>query len=200
LYPFHSLATVFLHLFFHNSLAHHYGHCHGKRPLAFKYRVKAADQAISRGAFSDGLRFAQNASKNAVNKEELKILLMVISRALRDITATAEGGGVNGSGGMSVKRLSLSYSNNQDMEQFHTRVTSYLKLKMETESALERLSKGHITPGEVTPGNRNRLVIQKQHTVKLTWQPSYVASKMAEDSSSDEEDEETEKKSFCTVS
>lgn len=174
-------------MFFPCSLAHHYQHSHGQRALAFKYKVKAADQAISRGAFTDGLRFAASASKLALTKEELRVLLMVISRALRDINAAQDNS-------ISVRRKSMSFNASNDMEQFHHRITNYLQLKISTEAALERLGKDKATPAEVTPGNRNRLVIQKQPSARLTWQPSYVVSRLNEDSSSDEEEDEDPKK------
>ena len=183
---------------FYPSLAHHYQHSHGQRALAFKYKVKAADQAISRGAFTDGLRFAHSASKLALTKEELRVLLMVISRALRDINAAQDNS-------MSVRKVSMSFNASNDMEQFHHRITNYLQLKMSTEAALERLSKDKVQTSEVTPGNKNRLIIQKQPSARLTWQPSYVASRLNEDSSDeeDDDDEETKKTSLfakCVIS
>jgi hypothetical protein len=159
--------------------------------------VKAADQAISRGAFTDGLRFAHAASKIALSKEELRILLSVISRALRDINAAQDNT-------MSVRKISMSFNTSNDMEQFHHRITNYLQLKIQTEAALERLNKDKVNTTEVTPGNKNRLIIQRQPSAKLTWQPSYVASRLNEDSDdSDDEEEETKQTSLfskCVIS
>jgi len=177
------------------SLAHHYQNSPGKRALTFKYKVKAADIAISRGAYTDGLRFAQSSSKFAVSKEELRVLLLVISRALRDINSSIE---IHAHG----RRRSLSFSTTTDMEQ-QARIASYIQLKLTTEASLEKLTKGVVTPGEVTPGNKNRLVIKKQPSARLTWQPSYVASKLNEDNSDDDDDDEEEevkKKGMCVIS
>lgn len=52
---------------------------------AFKYTVKAADQAIYRGAFSDGLNYVQNAAKLDMDVENIKVLIRVINRAIQDL-------------------------------------------------------------------------------------------------------------------
>jgi len=45
-------------------------------------------------------------------------------------------------------------------------------------------------------------LIKKQPSARLTWQPSYVASKLNEDNSDDDDDEEEEvkKKGMCMIS
>lgn len=150
-------------------MAQHYLHSIGKRALAFKYKVKAADQAISRGAFNDGLQFAQSAAKLAVSKEELRVLLMVISRAVRDITAA--NGGLNATNSSTGRRMSSTFNaggtpnnaeNNFGNSEVSQRMSTYIQLKISTEAALEKLSKGAVKSEEVTPGNKNRLVIHKQ--------------------------------------
>ena len=154
-------------------MAQHYLHSIGKRALAFKYKVKAADQAISRGAFNDGLQFAQSAAKLAVSKEELRVLLMVISRAVRDISAA--NGGTTGARRMSTtfNNLGTSNSNSNAESNFNNntevgqRMSTYIQLKISTEAALEKLSKGAVKSEEVTPGNKNRLVIHKQPSGKF---------------------------------
>lgn len=175
-------------------LAQHYIHCIGKRSLAFKYKVKAADQAISRGAYNDGYQFAQSAAKLAVSKEELRVLLLVINRAVRDLSNTipnlaaigstrrksvaANGNGVNGNPTVQ----DLIKSNAPEAQ----RMMPYVQLKVQTEAALEKLSKGAVKSDDAAAsGHKNRLIINKQPSGKLNWQPSYVASKMLDDSDSD---------------
>lgn len=53
--------------------------------LAFKYTVKAADQAIYRGAFSDGLNYVQSAAKLEMDANNVKVLIRVINRAIQDL-------------------------------------------------------------------------------------------------------------------
>jgi hypothetical protein len=199
--------------------------------LAFKYRVKAADQAISRGAFSDGFRFTQAAADLAESKPELNMLLKVISMAIRCISKQNSSIGV-----MPARRLSGSFvagvaspltassnnhsstnnniintnsssnnnnsSNNQG--QGHGLRAEYLKLKIAMEAKLEKLLKGHVKAEEASPGNKNRIVISKQPSARLTWQPSYLAQNENQDSSDDEEDSDEEetvkKKGMCVLS
>jgi hypothetical protein len=187
------------------SLSHHYQKNQPKRALAFKYAVKAADQAISRGAFGDGLRFAQIASPLAHSKAELRVLLLVITRALHDIGPTVafnqmkKGGGRTGSftGPASGKDVASNKAS-----PFNSRVSAYLQLKITTENALEKLSKGtSVKPEEAQSGNKNRLVIKKQPSARLNWQPSYVASKLNDESDSDEDEtEKLVKKAWCSIS
>lgn len=189
------------------SLGFHYHKSNQRRHLAFKYKVKAADQAISRGAFSDGLRFTQAAAELAESKPELAMLLKVISIAIRDIASI---GGVpqrrnSGSfvAGVGSSPMSLSTNNNNPQTRSQGLRSEYLKLKIAMEAKLEKLSKGHVKAEEASPGNKNRLVISKQPSARLTWQPSYLASKQDDSSSDDdssEEDKVEKKKSACIVS
>jgi class 3 adenylate cyclase len=213
------------------ALGHHYQKSNLRRHLAFKYRVKAADQAISRGAFSDGFRFTQAAADLAESKPELNMLLKVISMAIRCISKQNSSIGV-----MPARRLSGSFvagvaspltassnnhsstnnniintnsssnnnnsSNNQG--QGHGLRAEYLKLKIAMEAKLEKLLKGHVKAEEASPGNKNRIVISKQPSARLTWQPSYLAQNENQDSSDDEEDSDEEetvkKKGMCVLS
>jgi hypothetical protein len=54
--------------------------------LAFKYTVKAADQAIYQGAFADGLNFVQRAVKIESDVSNKRRLLRVIERAIDDLS------------------------------------------------------------------------------------------------------------------
>jgi hypothetical protein len=205
------------------TLGHHYQKSNLRRHLAFKYRVKAADQAISRGAFSDGFRFTQAAADLAESKPELNMLLKVISMAIRCISKQNASIGV-----MPARRLSGSFvapappltassnnynstsnsnnnsNNNSTQGQGHGLRAEYLKLKIAMEAKLEKLSKGHVKAEEASPGNKNRIVISKQPSARLTWQPSYLAQNENQDSSDEEEDSDEEetvkKKGMCVLS
>eukprot|EP00981_Chlorochromonas_danica_P015276 scaffold11522_cov239-Ochromonas_danica.AAC.3 len=181
---------------FYPILSAHYQKVISKRQAAFKYAVKAADQAVSRGAFGDGLRFAQIASTMAINKAELKVLLLVISRALHDIGPTVSLAQTN-------RRQSITSSNKSPHRLLPTgpgagisaaansRVSAYLQLKVNTEAALDKISRNvSVKPEEAATGNKNRLVISKQPSARLNWQPSYVASKLNDDDDSDDDDED----------
>ena len=71
-------------------LGYHYKRCPEKRGFAFKYELKAADQQIGRGAYSDGLSFLVSASKLAEQENEMTVVLDVISRAIEDIRIDSE--------------------------------------------------------------------------------------------------------------
>lgn len=194
-----SFPVLNFYFWLSNRLAQHYVNCIGKRSLAFKYKVKAADQAISRGAYNDGFQFAQSATKLAVSKEELRVLLQVINRAVRDLSnimpnlaaigstrrRSISGTGTGLNGNPSVQEL---INSNAPEAQ---RMMPYLQLKIQTEAALEKLSKVAVRPEDASgSGTKNRLVLNtKQPSGKLNWQPSYVASKLMDDSDSDSDTE-----------
>jgi hypothetical protein len=81
------MLTVYLFLSATYRLAYHFGKVQGKRSDAFKYTVKAADQAIKRGAMTDGLTAVQNASKMAIARTEYRVLINVVDRALDELQA-----------------------------------------------------------------------------------------------------------------
>lgn len=161
-------------------MGHHYKNSLGKRHLAFKYEVKAADQAICRGAYNDGLKFVDMASNLAVNKSELKVLIAVISRALDDLSPQLKIG--NG------KTRRLSFNRGKALT---NTVAAYMQLKINAEAALGKVSKTvnlsssasiRTTPAsgvdELTPlPASNRILVSRQPSAKLTWEPSYVAAR-----------------------
>lgn len=59
-----------------------------KRGEAFKYTVKAADQAISKASYPDGLAFLQLAVPFAQGMDEYRTLLEVVRTALEDLAPT----------------------------------------------------------------------------------------------------------------
>lgn len=116
------------------------------------------------------------------------MLLLVISRALHDIGPTVSLAQVQ-----ATRRYSQSApspAKPKPVPGANSRVSAYMQLKVNIENSLERISKGaSIKPEEAMTGNKNRLVINKQPSARLNWQPSYVASKLQNDSDSEDEDE-----------
>lgn len=176
-------------------LANHYKASHGQRQLAFKYKVKAADQAISRGAFNDGLAFVQEAATLAVSKPELKVMVDVISRALRDLAPVNTGKLTH-----AVRRLSRQFNSSQEFDQ-NSRIAAYLQLKLSLEAQLEKLVGPKPLDKGGPGGPRNPALINKQPSARLNWQPSYVASKQDEDDDEEEERRKKQQKGWgCLVS
>lgn len=74
---------------FYPSLSYHYRSCCNilkeKRPTALKYTLKSADQAISRGAYTDALTFLEIAKPHAETHDELKVFIAIVRVAIRDI-------------------------------------------------------------------------------------------------------------------
>jgi hypothetical protein len=153
-------------------LGQHYLKSLGNRGLAFKYELKAADQAISRGAFSDGLMFVEAATKLAVTKPELKVISDVISRALRDIAPIS-----NAKIAQSVRKVThKSFAGTTDAA--NSKIAAYMELQSGVQARLDKFAKN---------GPNNVLGGKPGHDVRLTWQPSYVASKMGDNSDSDDD-------------
>lgn len=160
---------------FYPMLGVHYMKSQGKRALAFKYKVKAADQAISRGAFSDGYSFVETAATLAVTRPELKVLVDVLSRALRDLNPTGQR--QQSSIG---RRMSRSFNISNPFDQSAGRISAYMQLKINTEIKLEKLT---VTPTKDSSGKAG---FRAHHSAQLNWQPSYVMSKMLDSSDGDD--------------
>lgn len=157
-------------------LGHHYKKSIGKRHLAFKYHIKAADQAISRGAFNDGLKFVDTASNLAVSKLELRVLIAVVSRALDDLNPQ-----INKNISGKSRRVSFNRS-----KTITNTIAAYMQLKINAEAAFGKVSKtssgknAPIEGGIPLPTATNRILVSRQPSAKLTWQPSYVAARNSE--------------------
>ena len=84
--PLPSLLSSSHSPLFSCSLSYHYRNSLGERGLAFKYTTKAADQAISRGAFAVGLSLCNYALITALSQadlgedEELRIVIDDVCR------------------------------------------------------------------------------------------------------------------------
>ena len=156
---------------------------------AFKYELKAADQAISRGAFSDGLVFAKSAFKMADTVPEFDVILEVIQGAVEDMSAVP----LNSSGSEKdsasiAARESIASSENKT-------AAAYKKLKKEVELA----SVGARRKAEELGRAAKVALLRGNSSQVLTWQPSYIASKReslsnrdSEASAADDDGEEDE--------
>jgi hypothetical protein len=172
-------------------LSQHYKKSIGNRGLAFKYELKAADQAISRGAFNDGLVFVEAAAKMAVTKPELKVVSDVIARALRDIAPIS-----NAKIAASVRKVThKSFGGTTDAA--NSKIAAYLDVQAKVQASLDKFAKN---------SNNNVLGGKAPNDARLTWQPSYVASKMSEVDSDDESasakkpGSKAPSSSFCVIS
>lgn len=68
-------------------LSYHFNRCGpAGAQSAFKYSVKAADYAIRRGTYDNGLSFATLAQHTATTRSEVTLLLSVVDRAMTDIS------------------------------------------------------------------------------------------------------------------
>jgi len=178
-------------------LSHHYKRSIGKRPLAFKYKVKAADQAICRGAFNDGLMFVDKAARMAVSKSELRVLIAVISRALDDLSPQLQK--THGK----VRRLSFNRSN-----ALTNTIAAYMQLKINAEAALDKVSKSSNISAKISSDAEmplspvsNRIIVSRQPSAKLNWQPSYVAARNSMEKSAGEmKPGDPSEKSNCIIS
>lgn len=172
----------------------HYTKSIGKRAQAFKYKVKAADQAISRGAFTDGFMFVESAVELAVTRPELRVLLDVINRALRDLNA-------NGATKVPMsfgRRISRSFTVGNPWDQANNRIAAYLQLKLNVESAVEKLTVKSPEKRSELMADARKNGFKTQHSAQLNWQPSYVASKMS-DNSEMEDDHSDAAQQCCSV-
>lgn len=144
------LRTVYPRLGYHYKKA---GNC---RSLAFKYELKAADQSLSQGAYSDGIDFLHSADKLASSRTELSILLEVVNRAIVDLQE---------SNNLRMRRDILSIKRDP-------LVVKYQAIKQSVTHKYEKLKRTEIKDrgSGGTPKNR-------QFTTKLTWEPSYVATR-----------------------
>jgi len=118
----------------------------------------------------------------AVTKPELKVLSDVIARALRDI-APPTAGGNNAKITATVRKvtnMSFRGAATSAADPRHGKQQAYLNMQGRTQAQLDKFAQNNANNvlGGKGPGD-----------VRLTWQPSYVASRMGENS--DGSDEET---------
>lgn len=158
-------------------LGYHYKRCPEKRPLAFKYELKAADQQVAKGAYSDGLTFLKSAAKLAQREVELDVVLEVINRAIEDIREENK----QASAPNTLMRLQSFYTGSTDTRSngFVLRYNALKKLLLRKKDSLHRESEQAITSEK--NADRKKELLQKARNEAqagtLTWQPSYVAGK-----------------------
>eukprot|EP01034_Spumella_vulgaris_P028572 gene28572-35455_t len=143
--------------------------------MAFKFELKAADQALSRGAFSDGLVFTKSSMKLAEELAELQVVVEVIEGAIAEMMnndAPSKIDSVKPNSPTVIKSV-LNLTSSVSIGVNKTLI-EYQKLKKEA---------------ELTIVKRRRADAQSSHTAKmallkgrsanegLNWQPSFIASK-----------------------
>eukprot|EP01034_Spumella_vulgaris_P033989 gene33989-41922_t len=142
-----------------------------------------------------------------VSRSEYRVLLDVISRAIGDIAPPPPTTKI----GHGLRRLSKSFSTHGDHDMAN-RMSQYMTLKMTIEGKLDVLngaggntpSAGNGNDDSDRGGPKNRkLMSNRQPSARLTWQPSYVASKKNAFHDDDEDDDDADhgdKSKCCTIS
>eukprot|EP01032_Pedospumella_encystans_P010794 gene10794-12589_t len=174
-------TTYFLELRSHYpTLGYHYRRCPDKRPLAFKYELKAADQQVAKGAYGDGLNFLKSAAKLAEKDVELEVVLEVIDRAIEDIKEQ-NGQATVAMGHSTIKRLQSFYTGATD-SRTNGIVLRYNALKKLVHTKLAQLkADADRLIAEEKSADRKKAMLQKARQentgARLNWQPSYASSK-----------------------
>jgi hypothetical protein len=141
--------------------------------------VKAADQQVAKGAYSDGLSFLKSAGKLAERDVELDVLLEVISRAVDDIKENM--GILAPPPTTTLMRLQRFYSgsNNSRTNGFVLRYNALRKLILQKKEKLRKESEKAIALEKSADMKKQLLEKARQEgkEATLTWQPSYVAGK-----------------------
>ena len=147
-------------------LGYHFQKASGKREIVFKYKLKAGDQAISRGAYYAGYLYLESAASLAVKPSELQVLQEVISVAITELKVPTI---INMFLASTSKNLSSSSSSSSSGAVGDTRMKDFKRLQEETENKLNKIK-----------------IFHSGETSKLQWQASFAASKF----STVDEDEE----------
>lgn len=170
---------VFVVIFYYCRLGYHYKRCPDKRPLAFKYELKAADQQVAKGAYSDGYTFLKSAAKLAEREVELDVVLEVIDRAIEDIREESKS--MSSPASNTIMRLQSFYTGSTDTRSngFILRYNALKKLVLRKKDSLHKTSQKAIT-SEKNVDKKKELLLkarEDENAARLTWQPSYVAGK-----------------------
>lgn len=188
------------------SLARHYRFDPALRRLAFKYSIKSADQAVSVGAYDDGVRFAREAYEKASNKSEFRVLLKVLDAGLEDIRVAnkqeSHANETNSVPSFMVRRLFARTSStvadqstdNKNVEkissfeykQLRKTVKNDLNLVQQQKESLtmERFATLDSQTSNESVKQKQKIAMLRQQTTKLDWQPSYAIGKLATTSQS----------------
>jgi hypothetical protein len=159
------------------SLSYHYLLSEESTDLAFKYTVKAADQAIHRGAFSDGLNYVQTAAKISISADKRSILLRVVDRAIIDLEPKM-------SFSLKLGGSRKHYPNTQAVSASTptSELYKYKAIREQLEQALTECTQNEATYKEnelfirECPRDQENAVDTKQ-TFEDVWEPSYTAGK-----------------------
>lgn len=160
-------------------MGYHYKRCPDKKDLAFKYELKAADQQVAKGAYSDGLYFLKSAAKLAEREVELDVVLEVINRAIEDIREESKQHATAPTN--ALMRLQSFYTGSTDTRTngFILRYNALKRLVLRKKSTLHKATESVIA-SEKNADRKKELLQKARHDAQsgaLTWQPSYVAGK-----------------------
>jgi hypothetical protein len=164
--------------------------------MAFKFELKAADQALSRGAFSDGLVFTKASMKLATELAELTVLVEVIEGAIAEMMANDASIKVASKPVGLLTAVDLSTATKPTA--VNKTIIEYQKLKKDAELAIVKLRKA-----EAQDSHAAKIALLKGRSANegLSWQPSFIASKresshtnLSQDDDDDEEEGGVEKK------
>ena len=136
-------------------MGYHFQKASGKREIIFKYKLKAGDQAISRGAYYAGYQYLESAASLAVKPSELQVLQEVISVAITELKIPTI---INKF--LTTTSKSNSYNNGGALND--TRMKDFKRLQEETENKLNKIK-----------------IYHSGATSKLQWQASFAASKFS---------------------
>ena len=171
-------------------LGFHYKRCPDKRELAFKYEIKAADQQVAKGAYSDGLAFLKSAAKLAEREVELDLVLEVIDRAVADIKEHMSTAHSPRTVTTALQRLHSFYtgSHNSRTNGFVLRYNALKKfvLTKKEKEKKERIENDKNESEKSTEKKKELLERARKEGKEgmLTWQPSYVARRSDSSSTS----------------
>ncbi len=181
--PFYPQYVYTLLIFFVDKLiifrlGYHYSNSGPEaREMAFKFELKAADQALSRGAFSDGLVFAKASLKLAEQLAELQVVVEVIEGAITEminndaVRNAAVTKPVSTVGILSVINLTPSITPTVAVNKT---LIEYQKLKKDVELAVLKRRR---TDDQNSRTMKMALLKGRSANEGLSWQPSFIASK-----------------------
>lgn len=152
-------------------LALHYRESKNHNSEAFKYQLKAADQAISQGAFKDGLKFAEISLSLAETNAELHLLSEVVSGAILDMNSVVR----------QSHKTSFSRNLRMRIKEMADRLPAYQALQSEIwEKIREQEDKLDTTDDDDNNKDRPSPNTVSRRRAPLTWQLSVTAKRHAE--------------------
>lgn len=153
-------SIIYIYIHTHSiRLGYHFQKASGKREIVFKYKLKAGDQAISRGAYYAGYQYLESAASLAVKPSELQVLQEVITVAITELKVPTI---INMFLASTSKNSSSSSNSTSSGSVGDTRMKDFKRLQEETENKLNKIK-----------------IFHSGETSKLQWQASFAASKFS---------------------